>query len=41
MVVVFDLELFHSFQAQNTVYVFIQIGAYVESIVHLEPFLVS
>jgi hypothetical protein len=31
----------HGFQAQSMVYVFIQIGSYVESIVHLKPFLVS
>ena len=38
MVIVSDLEPLRGFQAQSMVSVFIQIGSYVESIVHLKLF---
>ena len=41
MVIVSILEHLHGFQAQRMVSMFIQTGPYIESIVHLKPFLVS
>ena len=40
MVIVFYLEPLRGFQAQSIISVFIQTGPYVESTVHLKPFLV-
>ena len=41
MVIIFYLEPLRGFQAQSMVSVFIHIDPYIESIVHLKPFLVS
>ena len=40
MVIVSDLEPFYNFQAQSTVFVFIQRNMYTKSTVYLKPFLV-